>query len=359
MDIQDGIIHGMSLVAARISHQFCNGIKENTMTTNNHPAHGPLSLDRLHQIRETLSKASAQSDGGNLGYAMADAVKVIDGAIAAFGTEPVAYMTYKGYLLHAADPKLAEYSDPTPLYTAPPAPVSVPAAMEMDDDFDSAFEHGKAVGWNACRTAMLQGGNHAEQHLDMVGLSGDTNEKGKDGTLINEGTMPVTQIKPVADLYGITSPNGSETTFTFDAGEASSFAKGGWTVQEYVELERYQEAVAGNSPVTPDGCIPVSDHSMLPPLEYLDTVKFNADCAIQDPESIYTNEFFLSLDEVFGEMGNYSEPVQAKAVSMLIAEVFRLRGYSRAAPHQEAKSALEHGMQRYAGAMQKLSEGDK
>ena len=40
---------------------------------------------------------------------------------------------------------------------APPAPVSVPAAMEMDDDFDSAFEHGKAVGWNACRSVMLQG----------------------------------------------------------------------------------------------------------------------------------------------------------------------------------------------------------
>lgn len=52
------------------------------MTTNNHPANGPVSLDRLHQIREILSKAAAQSDGGNLGYAMADAVKVIDGAIA-------------------------------------------------------------------------------------------------------------------------------------------------------------------------------------------------------------------------------------------------------------------------------------
>ena len=38
-----------------------------------------------------------------------------------------------------------------------PAPVSVPAAMEIDDDFDSAFEHGKAVGWNAYRAAMLQG----------------------------------------------------------------------------------------------------------------------------------------------------------------------------------------------------------
>ncbi|MDR9913262.1 DUF551 domain-containing protein [Enterobacter cloacae subsp. cloacae] len=44
-----------------------------------------------------------------------------------------------------------------------PAPVSVPAAMEMDDDFDSAFEHGKAVGWNACRAAILQSFGNSEQ----------------------------------------------------------------------------------------------------------------------------------------------------------------------------------------------------
>ncbi|HDR2728637.1 TPA: DUF551 domain-containing protein [Enterobacter roggenkampii] len=50
-----------------------------------------------------------------------------------------------------------------PLYSAPPAPVSVPAAMEMDDDFDSAFEHGKAVGWNAYRAAMLQSFGNSEQ----------------------------------------------------------------------------------------------------------------------------------------------------------------------------------------------------
>jgi len=52
-------------------------------------------------------------------------------------------------------------SDDVLLYAAPqlpqPAPVAVPDEMEMDDDFDSAFEHGKAVGWNACRAAMLQG----------------------------------------------------------------------------------------------------------------------------------------------------------------------------------------------------------
>ncbi|MGQ3894970.1 DUF551 domain-containing protein [Enterobacter hormaechei] len=131
------------------------------------------------------------------------------------------------------------YADPlrevTPLYTAPPAPVSVPAAMEMDDDFDSAFEHGKAVGWNACRAAMLQGA---------------------DGTLNNECTIPATQFKPVADLYGLTSPTGGETSFTFDAVEARDFIDGGWSCQEYVELGRFQEAMLqnGNSPAQSDCC---------------------------------------------------------------------------------------------------------
>ncbi|EOI8042674.1 hypothetical protein ACMWYJ_003144 [Enterobacter hormaechei] len=55
------------------------------------------------------------------------------------------------------------FKDGTRLYTAPPAPVSVPAAMEMDDDFDSAFEHGKAAGWNDCRAAMLQSFGNSEQ----------------------------------------------------------------------------------------------------------------------------------------------------------------------------------------------------
>lgn len=118
------------------------------------------------------------------------------------------------------------HEDAMPLYAAPPAPVSVPAAMEIDDDFDSAFEHGKAVGWNACRAAILQGAN---------------------GTLTNEGTITATQFKPVADLYGLTSPTGGETSFTFDAVEARDFIDGGWSCQEYVELERFQEAITNHT----------------------------------------------------------------------------------------------------------------
>lgn len=77
-----------------------------------------------------------------------------------------------------------------------------------------------------CRAAMLQGAN---------------------GTLTNEGAIPVTQFKPVADLYGLTSPTGGETSFTFDAVEARDFIDGGWSCQEYVELGRYQEALTDHS----------------------------------------------------------------------------------------------------------------
>lgn len=88
-------------------------------------------------------------------------------ALASLEAEPVAWLLSGGGAKnHVSFDSGNAYADPlrevTPLYTAPPAPVSVPAAMEMDDDFDSAFEHGKAVGWNACRAAMLQGAENAE-----------------------------------------------------------------------------------------------------------------------------------------------------------------------------------------------------
>ncbi|EPZ2141853.1 hypothetical protein L414_02614 [Enterobacter hormaechei subsp. hoffmannii UCICRE 3] len=161
-------------------------------------------------------------------------------ALASLEAEPVAWLLSGGGAKNNVSFDSGNaYADPlrevTPLYTAPPAPISVPAAMEMDDDFDSSFEHGKAVGWNAYRAAMLQGA---------------------DGTLTNEGTIPVTQFNPVVDLYGLTSPTGGETSFTFDAVEARDFIDGGWSCQEYVELGRFQEAKLqnGNSPAQSDCC---------------------------------------------------------------------------------------------------------
>ena len=124
----------------------------------------------------------------------------------------------------------AEMGDVLLYRSATPAPVSVPAAMEMDDDFDSAFEHGKAVGWNACRAAMLQGADRPQNEPQNI-----------------PENIPATQFKPVADLYGLTSPTGGETSFTFDAVEARDFIDGDWLCQEYVELERFQEAITNHT----------------------------------------------------------------------------------------------------------------
>ena len=92
------------------------------MTTNNHPAHGPLSNYRLHRIREILGKAAAQSDGGNIGYAMSDAVKAIDELLAGRKAEPVGYYRKGSDGFYFASPT-EQRPGTIPLYTAPPAPV--------------------------------------------------------------------------------------------------------------------------------------------------------------------------------------------------------------------------------------------
>ncbi|EFF9317886.1 DUF551 domain-containing protein [Escherichia coli] len=159
-----------------------------------------------------------------------------------------------------------------PLYTAPPAPVSVPAAMEMDDDFDSALEHGKAVGWNAYRAAMLQGADRPQNEPQNI-----------------PENIPATQFKPVADLYGLTSPTGGETSFTFDAVEARDFIDGGWSCQEYVELERFQEAVSGNPPVIPDSWTKCSERMPEKDGKYLVASSFGIVTAWFDPA--WSNKF--------------------------------------------------------------------
>ena len=93
-----------------------------------------------------------------------------------------------------------------------------------------------------------------------------------DGTLANEGTITATQFKLVADLYGLTSPTGGVTSFTFDAVEARDFIDGGWSCQEYVELGRFQEAVSGNCPVIPDGWVMVPVEPTIAILDEFDSI---------------------------------------------------------------------------------------
>ena len=259
--------------------------------TNNHPAHGPVSLDLLRQIREILSKAAAQSDGGNLGYAMADAVKVIDGVISVFGNAPVAVNDDMAYAFHHALSDASLGADEVEEIktglraalanvTAQPAPV-VPEVMADPDesqyggtyDEDYQAECAYVEGWNACRAAMLQ---VAEQQNRQQNIP--------------------------------------ENIKTLHDGLAAIRNSGIAIDDEKIQAERD----ALNSPVTPDGW------------------------------QLVPKEPTAAMNKAGWDAMNEHDAINPTYRAMLAA-----------APKQEVKAALEHGMQRYAGAMQKLSEGDK
>lgn len=128
----------------------------------------PIPKERLETLSIRLNKFIVENEipmGDELGK-IVDDVFIFSGALlAAYEQEPVAYITYKGYLLHAGDPKVAQYSDPTPLY-ADPAP-SIPAVpeertwlfyCEKYPEMPMGDAIIRAVEWNSCRAAMLNGG---------------------------------------------------------------------------------------------------------------------------------------------------------------------------------------------------------
>ncbi|EDW2623147.1 DUF550 domain-containing protein [Salmonella enterica subsp. enterica] len=73
--------------------------------------------------------------------------------------------------------------------------------------------------------------------------------------------LPYAQVKAVADLFALCWQSGEVVTYTPDPEKATIWLNNysGTCVQEYVKLERLQEALAGNSPVTPDGWISCSE----------------------------------------------------------------------------------------------------
>ncbi|MGN7793109.1 hypothetical protein ACTJKR_01600 [Enterobacter sp. 22146] len=98
-------------------------------------------------------------------------------ALASLEAEAVCYLTWhqgfrapddcEEYVVEAnPGDKSCDGSPAFPVYTAPPAPVSVPDELTReeykrrfmeDDNFDDTFRG----GWNACRAAMLQGADQA------------------------------------------------------------------------------------------------------------------------------------------------------------------------------------------------------
>nr|WP_244578913.1 DUF551 domain-containing protein [Escherichia coli] len=181
------------------------------------------------------------------------------------------------------------YADPlrevTPLYTAPPAPVSVPAAMEIDDDFDSAFEHGKAVGWNAYRAAMLQAepvSNSDELPLDYLqghkdGLEwaaqqAEANHPQTGDWLYDDPIELARAIRKGPDIPEFKSVSVDEDDnfyswfgrFWYENYQKNNYTTSAkqmlGTMAEFAyRAGRESAALAGNSPVIPDGWISCSD----------------------------------------------------------------------------------------------------
>lgn len=219
-------------------------------------------------------------------------------ALASLEAEAVAYMHHSGQVVtreECCDDKIFAIccKVETPLYAAPqlPQPAVPDMAAVGEMPFLGTQENAFVSGWNACRAAMLQAGNHAEQHLDMVDHSGDSNEKA-------DCRLPF--------AHWLSQQN---EPIDVDCGCVSTEAFYHWLRVAYE---------AGKSPVTPDGW------QLVP----------------KEPTEAMNKAGWAAMNE--------HDAINPTYRAMLAA-----------APQQEVKSALEHGMQRYAGAMQKLSEGDK
>lgn len=292
----------------------------------NHPANSPLTADRIERVIEALESSLAYRNGSSMDHVLADAVKGLR--------------------------ELRESREDEMVF---------PDEMTISDDMN-LYQKSFAQGHNACRAAMLQGADRPQNEPQNI-----------------PENIPATQFKPVADLYGLTSPTGGETSFTFDAVEARDFIDGGWSCQEYVELERFQEAITNHT----EDKLAMVDHSgdsnnMVEPVttacklrDAVDTIR-NSGIAI-DGEKIFAERDALNAPDywcrtcrpitltdmrfvVCPECGNKRCPHANDHRNACTGsnEPGQEGSAYPAAPQQDVRLALEIGMSRYAGAMQKL-----
>ncbi|WP_262368932.1 hypothetical protein [Enterobacter hormaechei] len=269
-----------------------------------------------HTIAELEEERDAVPGVVNEDAAMALAAMKL--AMASLEAEPVCVIDQSNldYLNSGSDADVwpssrTEMGDVLLYRSATPAPVSVPDAIHSQGE-KSASDDYYALGWNACRAAMLKHSepfivtsDHRMMEMPQVEAINAVTAilQGADGTLTNEGTIPVTQFKPVADLYGLTSPTGGETSFTFDAVEARDFIDGGWLCQEYVTLERYQEAITNHT----EDKLAMVDHSgdsnnMVEPV----TTAYKLRDAV---ETIRSSGIAIDADKIFAERDVLNSPV--------------------------------------------------
>ncbi|HFD8860010.1 TPA: DUF550 domain-containing protein [Salmonella enterica] len=113
--------------------------------------------------------------------------------------------------------------------------------------------------------------------------------------------LPYAKVKAAADLYALCWQSGEVVTYTPDPEKATIWLNNysGTCVQEYVKLERLQEALAGNSQVIPDGyaLVPVepTDEMIAAAME-CDDVVFDS----QDPTAfrVQFREIYCAMVDV-------------------------------------------------------------
>ena len=172
--------------------------------TTKHPAHGPLSLDRLHQIREHLQHDTQYSNGGNRAYILADMLKVIDEVLASRNAEPV-------------------LPDEKPM----------PEASKMHA-IDAVAAIAEVRGWNACRAVMLRAEpRNGQQNIPEI--------------------IPGGLVEAVNNLLNNDGSRGCYSAMECSA--ARDKIELWLTQRQRWEGQRNENLSTGNSPVTPDGYV--------------------------------------------------------------------------------------------------------
>lgn len=155
-------------------------------------------------LQQTIAEFENTRDDIPFGLSDDDAkiLIVLKQALASLDAEPVGYFyaDKPGDWYQISDGDMVPDHRRIPLYSSPQSGqvVKLPNEFISNEGIVVQIEKVMAVlavhgiqykrRGNACSAAMLQAGNHTEQHLDMVDHSGDANEKGSDGTFIDEGT---------------------------------------------------------------------------------------------------------------------------------------------------------------------------
>lgn len=187
-------------------------------------------------------------------------------ALASLEAEPVAYMHRSGQVVtseECCDDKTFAIccKVETPLYTAPPAPVSVPDEMTMQKaisainrlSWQECTRDAYMLGWNACRAAMLHGPENAESTTTIQTAPAlDSSPK------IAESTSGINQGKsePVTTSYKLPFEQ-----WLSQQGERIEIDCGCVSVEVFMHWLRMAYG-AGNSPAIPDcschSCRPVT-----------------------------------------------------------------------------------------------------